>query len=401
MTALEPIVWIAGTSWDGVAGTDKCLVSEFAKSHPVLWVDPPDALMLLPALRTVLAARDRALTLVARNIWRLRVPPMRGAARPIIRTIKAALLDRAVTSALRELDWEPQAVVVAHAFTTFPQVLGGRKVYFVTDDWLEGAALMGVARRELERVLQLNLSQADAVAAVSESLLTRLRKLLPALARDSTVEGPVFKVIPNGCPQVPAAPYSRSRLPTACLVGQLNERLDIEVLEALQASGVSIIAIGPRTDRNPIFKRRLDRFLAADNVQWLGRMETVQVQRQLSLAGVGITPYADLPFNRASFPLKTLEYLAAGLATVSTDTPSARWLDTDLIALRSNPHEFSEAVMEALEMRNDKEQELRRREFASGHSWAVRVLQFQELLIRPSDHHVAEQSPQEGEDTSL
>src|SRR5258708_23401667 len=45
---------------------------------------------------------------------------------------------------------------------------------------------------------------------------------------------------------------------------------------------------------------------------------------------VGITPYRDTPFNRASFPLKTLEYLGAGLPVVSADLPAARWLRANL-----------------------------------------------------------------------
>ena len=57
-----------------------------------------------------------------------------------------------------------------------------------------------------------------------------------------------------------------------------------------------------------------------------------------------MTPYAESPFNRASFPLKTLEYLAAGLGVVSTDMPSARWLNTSLISLQSEPHDFALAV---------------------------------------------------------
>ena len=388
MTAIGAIVWIAGTSWDGVAGTDKCLVSEIARSRPVLWVDPPEALTLASARDSVFSlfsgrvkAPDRALSQVTKNLWRLKVPPMRGAARPVLRGVKAALLNRATSAVLTELNWAPAAVVVAHAFTPFPQGLGGRRVFFVTDDWLEGSELIGVPQPELRRVLQLNLARADAVAAVSDSLLVRLGKLLPD-SPDSSPEGPLFEVLPNGCTQISPAPPFLKRGPTACLVGQLNERLDIGVLEALQASGVPLVVIGPRTDRDPIFGRRLDSLLAAEGVDWLGRLETDEVQRQLGLAGVGITPYADTPFNRASFPLKTLEYLSAGLAVVSTETPSARWLNTDLISLSPTPEDFVRSVISALASRDNKDMDMLRRDFASHHSWAARATQFQQLLAR-------------------
>lgn len=386
MTATAPIVWIAGTSWDGVAGTDKCLVSEIARSRPVLWVDPPASLSLASARDSILSsfsrrdkARERALSQVTKNLWHLKVPPMRGAARPVLRRVKATLLNRATSAALTELNWAPAAVVVAHAFTPFPLGLGGRRVFFVTDDWLEGSALMGVSAPELRRVLQLNLAHADAVVAVSDPLLVRLGKLRPDPPNSSS-EGPVFEVLPNGCPQIAPAPTYMNRDPTACLVGQLNERLDIRVLEALQAAGVELVIIGPRTDRDPVFGRRLNSVLAAENVHWLGRLETDQVRQRLRLAGVGITPYADTPFNRASFPLKTLEYLSAGLAVVSTETPSARWLKTDLISLSATPEDFVSSVFTALASRDNKDMEMLRRHFASHHSWAARATQFQQLV---------------------
>ena len=57
---------------------------------------------------------------------------------------------------------------------------------------------------------------------------------------------------------------------------------------------------------------------------------------------VGLTPYADTPFNEASFPLKTLEYFSAGLPVVSTDLPGSRWLRDDLA--RSEPAAVSELI---------------------------------------------------------
>jgi hypothetical protein len=69
---------------------------------------------------------------------------------------------------------------------------------------------------------------------------------------------------------------------------------------------------------------------------------------------VGLTPYADTPFNQASFPLKTLEYLSAGLPVVSTDLPGALAAGRpgpqrtggrrELIALASEETEFVAAV---------------------------------------------------------
>lgn len=367
MNGQGPIVWIAGTSWDGVAGTDKRLVQALARIRPVLWVDPP----VRVSLKT--AGRPADLEPVSGSILRLRVAAPPGVTRPGVRVLTALLLDRAISAALARTGWEPEAVVVANPLARFPQKVPGSKVLYLTDDWIAGARLMGLSRAVIRRVLEANLAQADGVAAVSAELLAQAGALRPSAS------GAVSAVVPNGCPE-PAPPSSTRRRPTACLVGQLNERLDLGLLEAVQASGVGMVMIGPRADRDPAFRRRLDALLAAGNVRWLGRLEAAELQHQLGVHGVGLTPYADSSFNRASFPLKTLEYLAAGMAVVSTDMPSARWLGTGLITLTSAPQEFALAVREALAGIDRQDQERLRKEFAAQHTWGARGREFQRLL---------------------
>ncbi|MEK0154454.1 glycosyltransferase [Arthrobacter oryzae] len=278
----------------------------------------------------------------------------------------------------------------------FPRKTAGLKIVFLTDDWLEGSRLMGLSRAAVRRVLESNLSRADGIAAVSEELLIRLGGFRPADAPAGTATAaltspgagcrPAHAVIPNGCPEPPAGMPAAPREPAACLVGQLNERLDLDVLEAVQAAGIAMTVIGPRTDRNPAYGRRLDAFLAAENVHWMGELSAAELGGQLARFGAGMTPYADSSFNRASFPLKTLEYLSAGLGVVSTDIPSARWLNTGLISLRSNPQEFALAVKAALAQRNDGEHERLRKQFAAGHTWAARAVDFQHFLDRAGHH---------------
>jgi teichuronic acid biosynthesis glycosyltransferase TuaH len=106
---------------------------------------------------------------------------------------------------------------------------------------------------------------------------------------------------------------------------------------------------------------------------------------------VGITPYTESDFNRASFPLKTLEYLAAGRPVVSTDLPGARWLLEDLaraglavagqgpaeiMTLASTPAEFVKAVRRMVPGPDAEREQARRelcRAFATRHTWAHRA----------------------------
>ena len=109
--------------------------------------------------------------------------------------------------------------------------------------------------------------------------------------------------------------------------------------------GVGVTMALPWLESIPTFGREADsappqRFAALTarpNVSYAGRVPQEAVPSYLAAADIGITPYTASPFNRASFPLKTLEYLGAGLPVVSTDLPGARWLLDDLA--RSDPAE--------------------------------------------------------------
>ncbi len=92
----------------------------------------------------------------------------------------------------------------------------------------------------------------------------------------------------------------------------------------------------PRPDRAEGSAFEPDRFLST---RWIaqrdvsGREQFEDLPGYLAAMDVGLVPYGATEFNRWSFPMKTLEYLAAGLPVVSTSLPAVRWLDTALISL--------------------------------------------------------------------
>ena len=107
-------------------------------------------------------------------------------------------------------------------------------------------------------------------------------------------------------------------------------------------------------------------------------MPFADLPRYLMVIDVGITPYADTQFNRASFPLKTLEYLAAGKPAVSTDLPAVSWLGTDLITVAIGDG-FGEATR-ALTFDNSAASVSQRKKFAATHSWERRAEQFANFI---------------------
>ena len=367
MTAL--IVYLAGVPWDGAVGTDRRLVLSLSASVRVLWVDPPVSALGRPrgGLRGPCAARGARIDAVAHRIERLRVtgPPL--ITRVGVRALTRGILGSRVRAAARARGGA-DVVVVANPLLGFPLLDGAQCVYYVTDDWPAGASLMGLSRPAITRLERANAKRAHVVAAVSPSLADRL----------SREHGIPVSVLANGCTVGDATEAVELGLPDPVvgLAGQINERLDLELLQAVADRGLSLALVGPRREREPTFARQLDELLARPNVRWLGPRPSSSLPGLLARFRVGVTPYALSDFNKASFPIKTLDYLAAGLPCVATPSPALDWLDTDLVSVADRPQTFADAVERWAHADVDPDDVERRVAFARGHSWDARAAQF-------------------------
>jgi teichuronic acid biosynthesis glycosyltransferase TuaH len=163
--------------------------------------------------------------------------------------------------------------------------------------------------------------------------------------------------------------------PIAGVFGHLSNRIDLKILEAVADRGLSLILVG--TVQSGF---SLERLLARPNVRYLGPKPFDLMPSYLRAIDVGLTPYAASAFNQASFPMKTLEYLAAGRATVSTDLPAARWLASDLIGIAQTPEGFADAVERAMAVPRTPKLVQERQAFALRHSWLARAEQFAGVL---------------------
>ena len=156
--------------------------------------------------------------------------------------------------------------------------------------------------------------------------------------------------------------------PVAGFLGNISERIDLRLLESVAETGTSLLLVGPVSGAGP-WRQRFDGLLARPGVTWVGERPSSEMPSYLAAIDVGLTPYADSAFNRASFPLKTLEYLAAGRAVVTSDLPASRWLDTDLLTIAAQPEEFAATVSVAGAAPRTSELVSARRRFAARHSW--------------------------------
>ncbi|MEL4505654.1 glycosyltransferase [Luteococcus sp. H138] len=362
MSDRKLVVFWAGNAWDGLPATDHHLVRALAELVDVCWVDPPVSVLhsrkLLPQIEAV-----------SEGIRVLRVGTVPGASRSGLRQL-AEGHQRVALAWFTARGQRPWASISASPRVSLPASGAGTTVLHVTDDWIAGAPMMGLDGDWLQRVLTRNVRTADVVSAVSVDLAAVLQRLEP--------RHPV-EVVPNGATIAQVIPeLERER--TAVLVGQLNERLDVALMEAIVDAGVPLRILGPRSDREPEQERRLDALLARPQVDWRGPVPHDQVVGLLASAAVGITPYAINDFNRASFPLKTLEYLAIGLPVVSTPLEALDWLETDLVDVAATPQDFAAAVRRRADEPRDAGLERRRRDFADQHSWQARAEQLVQLV---------------------
>lgn len=359
-----PIVWLSGVGWDDLPGNERRLVEAIAATHEVVYVDSPHR----GQWSGWVGGKPPAIEQVLPRVRRLRVPALPLFTKPVGR-LPTRLLQRLTLERGLPAGIEPAAVVVANPVTRFPPSLGGRRILFATDDWLAGAGLMGLSQRWVRRVMTANAREAHAVAAVAPVLLEQLQTL--------GARGVPAEMLPNGAPP-PGAPAHGAE-PVAILIGQLNERLDLACLEAVVDRGVRLRVVGPRADQDPDYGRRLDALLQRTGVEWQGRVSTEQVAQELEAVRVGLTPYRTTPFNQASFPLKTLDYLAAGLPVVSTDLDASRWLATRHIHIADGPDTFAQLVVDSIGAAPTAQDALDRQELAIEHGWGQRATQMLQL----------------------
>jgi teichuronic acid biosynthesis glycosyltransferase TuaH len=208
----------------------------------------------------------------------------------------------------------------------------------------------------------------------------------PVVAESVRLKGRSPHLIPFGCDYPlfstaetvqPADDVSLSG-PIAMFMGHLGDRIDLDILERLASSGMSMLIVGPMHPKAD--PRHFAHILSRDNVEWIGERPFESLPRYLALATVGILPYTRSKFNMGSCPLKILEYLAAGLPVVATDLPAIRLLNTHQISVVNDPGAFTRRVSELLEVGRDPAGDAERRQFASQHSWTHCASAFAQVL---------------------
>lgn len=370
------VVLVAGVTWEGNKLGAQHIAERLTRYAPVLYVDPPRTFMTARRKQWVddTGGRPR-LRLVGDRLARLTpvVTPMKT--RPVLRHVAARVFRQQLGAAVAALGGEVHAVVdIPPHYPVFG--LGERlRVHLASDDFVAGAQLNGVDRAWVSRQVERVSHEADLVVAVSPTLQETWRGLghdAPLMSNGCDVElfGRVGHVEPATDVTVP--------VPAACFMGTLSERTDVRWLRAVADRGVPLLVVGPRSHTAP--HAELDAVLRLPGVQWVGRQPQAALPGYLAHGGVGLVPYVPDPFNEASFPLKTLDYLAAGLPVVASDLPAIRWLGTDLVERATSADDFAARVARALDRSPTPGEVASRRAFAARHGWDARVDELATML---------------------
>lgn len=368
------VVVVAANNWSGTKLHDRHVAERLTTFAPVLYVDPPLSHVMARADPVLTAAvHEPRLRIVAPRIARLTPVVLPFPLRAGMQRVTDRLVRRALRRAVAALAATPAAVLSGAPMLGVFGVCGERRsVYWAQDDYAALADRGGPSAARVRAAEQQRTAEADVIVAANPQTEARLRS-----------SGRPVVLVPYGCDAalfagVDDAPWPADvdlPPPIAGFVGHLNFRTDPSLLEAVADRGVSVLLVGPRSPDLDI-----QSLLTRPNVAWVGPKPFADLPSYQRAIDVGLVPYTHCAFNEASFPLKTLEYLAAGRPVVSTDLPATRWLDTCLVAVADDPASFAGAVERLANEPRSPAAVAARRRFAARHSWEVRARQLAEVL---------------------
>ena len=161
----------------------------------------------------------------------------------------------------------------------------------------------------------------------------------------------------------------------AVYAGSVDFRFDAELLAAAagRLPDWQFVLAGP-VDRGP------HRILAhIPNVELMGQIEPGSVPPLLASASACLMPYRRDRFNETLFPIKLIEYLAAGRPVIATPIRAAREF-SDVVHVAEGSDEFARALQSAVDA-DSAEAQQRRVDRAQPYSWERRIDQMEAAML--------------------
>lgn len=373
----------SGSHYHGVHRSARGITDALGERAQVLFVDPPASIATKrPDLLSGKQAARGSVIQESSTVFRLapNVPP--GKDRAGMRHVTTRMVARQIRSAAAQLKADRWILFQQSAHHSVMGRIGEQMaIYHASDDLTAGASLLGIDPAAMARAERRAARAADIVLAVSRDLVERWSNLGAHVEFfPNAVDASAFA---NADTARPAMDVTLSH-PVAGVVGTLSERLDMDLLHAV-ADRMSLLLVGPesfRTDRSG-FEALIER----DVVQWVGPKPFESLGSYYRHIDVALVPYTLSTFNQASFPLKTLEYLAAGRQVVSTRLRMIDDLQAPGVTFASTPDEFAVAALRQARVGASPESAAPLKTFAGQHDWATRATQLVEIAVE-TDHAI-------------
>ncbi|MFC1935232.1 glycosyltransferase [Chloroflexota bacterium] len=387
----EDIICIAPNTWGGIWKRRQQLMSRFAQSNRVLYVEPARFILF-----TLLSRNGLAKLLQGRFYFRqernnlfilsqyLVLPFERTFLRKRIKLIKRLndwFCGRVLTSKLKRLNFNRpvlwvyytprsegfigkcrERIVVCDVFDRYSAY-----PYYDSDPWLK--QLVDWQDASL-------IAKADVVFACSAPLHSYCKEFNPKVY-----------LVPNGTDtvsrgKVSAAPKDTLNIqhPVLGYVGAIFDKLDFKLLSYLaeENPGWSILMIGPSSASSREDKERLSALKGKSNVFFLGPKPREELPDYYSVIDVALMPYKLTEHTRHIFPLKMFEYMAFRKPIVSTDIPAAREF-SDVVSVAHDKEQFIDSISRLIS--EDTSQRVQRGfEIAQEHSWDTRVEKISQVI---------------------
>ena len=224
--------------------------------------------------------------------------------------------------------------------------------------------------KEIEKEI---CAESDLILAPTERILKKLEKIAPGsdvLLFPHGVDYNHFsdgEVLSNGIRKI-----REKGLPVAGYFGSLSDANDKGVFKILAENGFSVVLIGKVIGDYSDLEQ-------LPNVHIIGPVDYSELPGWAQGFDVGLLNWRMHEWIKNCFPVKSLEYLAAGIPVVSCPIPVLQNNYSKVIRFASTPEEFLRECIEAIG--SDSEQQIRLRQKAvQNETWESRYLKVKEYL---------------------